>query len=202
MVEVALAFVLTIGGGLMVQSFTRLVRVGLGVDPESVLTFSISLPDSYTTPSDPNELTTPPRQTAFYEEVVTRITRLPGVSAVGVTSTVPLRGNNWTKYLSFDDRAAPGSLDKVAMVQFRATDGDYFRAMRITLRKRRFFEPADNNRQSVPVAIINSALGQRFFPNQDLIGKLIWPAPPESLLPPGAPPPRLASDFRRFALWV
>jgi predicted permease len=187
MFEVALAFVLTIGAGLMLQSFGRLLRVDTGFDPRNVLTFGVSLPNSYTAQADPNDLAPPPRMVAFYDELIQRITRLPGVTAAAVTSALPLSGNNWTKYLSFDGRPVPASLDKVPMVQFRATDGDYFRAMGIRLREGRFFEPGDN-RPGVPVALINAALARRFFPNEDPVGKLIWMAPPESLLPPGAVP--------------
>ena len=109
--EVALAFVLTIAAGLMMQSFSRLLHVNSGFDPHNVLTFSVSLPDSYIEGVKASDITPPPRLTAFYDGLVARIARLPGVASVGVTSGLPLAGGNWIKFLSFDDRPAPASID-------------------------------------------------------------------------------------------
>jgi predicted permease len=185
--EVALAFVLTIGAGLMIESFSRLLRVNPGFDAHNVLTFGISLPDSYNEGASPKDLTPPPRVTAFYDGLVERIARLPGVASVGVSSGLPLAGNNWIKLLSFEGRPAPASIDEVAHVLYHCTAGDYFRAMGITLRQGRFLDARDN-RTGVPVAIINAAAARRFFPNEDPIGKLIFLFPPEQLVPPGQLP--------------
>jgi putative ABC transport system permease protein len=102
-----------------------------------------------------------------------------------------LRGENWTKYISFADRPAPSSLDQVAQVQYRSVDGHYFRAMGIALMEGRVFNETDGQSRP-PVAIVNKALARRFWPNQDPIGKVIWMNPPESLiqqLEPGVMPP-------------
>ncbi len=63
--EVALAFVLTIGAGLMIESFSRLLRVNPGFDPHNVLTFALSLPNSYSEGALPTDLVTPPRIAAL-----------------------------------------------------------------------------------------------------------------------------------------
>jgi putative ABC transport system permease protein len=185
--EVALAFVLTIAAGLMMQSFSRLLHVNSGFDPHNVLTFSVSLPDSYIEGVKASDITPPPRLTAFYDGLVARIARLPGVASVGVTSGLPLAGGNWIKFLSFDDRPAPASIDAVARVLFHSTEGDFFRAMGITLRKGRFFEAGDNV-AAAPVVILNAAAARRYYPGEDPIGKLVFLAPPEQLLPPGELP--------------
>lgn len=187
LVEVALAFVLTIGAGLMIRSFNRLLQVNPGFDPHNVLTFGITLPDSYSAGALPTDLTPPTRVTAFYDGLVARIARLPGVASVGISSGLPLTGGNWIKLLSFDDRPAPASIDEVAHVLFHATGGDYFRAMGITLRKGRFFDASDNL-AGVPVAILNAAAARRFYANQDPIGRLIFLFPPEQLVPAGELP--------------
>jgi putative ABC transport system permease protein len=186
--EVALAFVLTIGAGLMIESFSRLLRVNPGFDPHNILTFGLSLPDSYKEGDSPTNFAPPQRVTAFYDGLLDRLARLPGVSAVGGCSALPLAGYGWTKLLSFEGRPAPASLDKVAHVLFHGTVGDYFRAMGITLRKGRFFDAGDN-RDGVRVAIINAAAARRFFPNEDPLGKLIFLFPPEQLVPSGQLPP-------------
>jgi putative ABC transport system permease protein len=125
--------------------------------------------------------------TAFFDGLVERIGRLPGVASVGVSSGLPLAGNNWIKLLSFEGRPAPASIDEVAHELFHSTVGDYFRTMGITLRKGRFFDAGDN-RTGVPVAMINTAAARRFFPGEDPIGKLIYLFPPEQLVPPGQLP--------------
>ena len=185
--EVALAFVLTIGAGLMIQSFSRILRVNPGFDPHNVLTFDVSLPDSYSAGGSPTDLKPPARLTAFYDGLVERIGRLPGVASVGVSSGLPLKGGNWTKFLSFDDRPAPPSIDAVAHVLFHATDGDFFRAMGMTLRQGRFFDANDNG-NSAYVAVINEAAARRFYPHEDPLGKLIFLFPPEQLVPAGEIP--------------
>ena len=185
--EVALAFVLTIGAGLTMQSFSRLLRVNAGFDPHSVLTFDVSLPDSYSEGALPTDFKPPVRVTAFYDGLLERIARLPGVASAGVSSALPLQRKGWIKFLSFEGRPAPASIDGVAHVLFHSTAGDYFRTMGITLRKDRFFDAGDN--ASAPyVAILNEAAARRFFPNEDPIGKLIFLFPPEQLLPPGELP--------------
>jgi predicted permease len=185
--EVALAFVLTIGAGLMIESFNRLLRVNPGFDKHSVLTFAVTLPDSYNEGASPTDLTPPPHVTAFFDGLVERIGRLPGVASAGVSSGLPLAGNNWIKLLSFEGRPAPASIDEVTHVLFHSTVGDYFRTMGITLRKGRFFDAGDN-RTGVPVGMINTAAARRFFPGEDPIGKLIYLFPPEQLVPPGQLP--------------
>jgi putative ABC transport system permease protein len=189
--EVGLSLVLLIGAGLMIQSFERLMHVDAGFDPRHVLTFEIDMPQSLAPEVGPFDFGAPPRMVGFFNQLVSRIESLPGVEATGVTSALPLRGENWTKFISFADRPAPSSLDQVPQVQYRAVDGHYFRAMGIALLEGRFFNEADG-KTAPPVAIVNKALARRFWPNQEPIGKVIWMAPPESLmrqLMPGVMPP-------------
>jgi putative ABC transport system permease protein len=75
----------------------------------------------------------------------------------------------------------------VAQLQYRSVDGQYFHAMGIALLRGRVFNEADGSKSPL-VAIVSKALAERFWPNQDPIGKVIWMAPPENLLPPGALP--------------
>ena len=180
--EVALAFVLAIGAGLMIRSFVRILRVNPGFDPHNVLTFHVAPPDSYSADAKPADLIPPARLTAFYDRLAERLSQLPGVAAAGISSALPLEHRNWTKFLSFDDRPVPASMDAVAHVVFHATAGDFFRAMGMTLRKGRFFDGGDNANNPY-VAIINDAAAKRFYPTEDPIGKLIYLFPPEQLIP-------------------
>ncbi len=185
--EVGLSLVLLIGAGLVLHSFERLMGVDAGFDPRHVLTFEIDMPQSIEAGVNPLDNGAPPRMVSFFNQLLSRIESLPGVETVGVTSALPLRGENWTKYISFADRPAPLTLNQVAQVQYRSVDGHYFRAMGIALLKGRVFNEGDRKKAPL-VAIVSKALAQRFWPNQDPVGKIIWMAPPENLLPPGALP--------------
>ena len=185
--EVALSLVLLVGAALMVQSFARLLRVDAGFDQNKVLTFRIEMPKSVEAGVDPFENGAPPKMLNFFEDFLSRIESLPGVKAAGVSSALPLQGENWTKYVTFADRPEPSSLDQVSMVQYRSVDGNYFGAMGIGLRQGRVFQRADG-RNSHMVAIVNEAMARKFWPDENPIGKVISMAPPESLLPAGSLP--------------
>jgi putative ABC transport system permease protein len=185
--EVALSLILLFGAALMIQSFEHLLRVDTGFDPRNVLTFEIDMPKSVEAGMDPFENGAPPRMASFFSQLLSRVESLPGVRAAGVTSALPLQGENWTKYISFADRPAPPSLDQVAQVQYRSVAGEYFRVMGIPLLKGRLFNEADGNEGPL-VVIVSKALARRFWPNENAVGKVVWMAPPESLLPPGAIP--------------
>jgi putative ABC transport system permease protein len=183
--EVAVALVLLVSAGLMLRSFERLLHVDSGFDPHHVLTFELDLPSSYGTP---NAYTAPPRASALFDTLLSRIEALPGVESAGAVSSLPLRGDNWGKYVNFNDRPAPPSLDKVPVMQYRSVDGDFFRAMGIHLVSGRGFTASDT-RDAPPVAVVNSTFARRFWPNQDAVGKQLSADPPDSLFPPNVVPP-------------
>src|SRR6267143_1405428 len=183
--EVALALVLLVASGLMVRSFIKLRQVDVGFTEHNVLTLRVPLPEAkYPTPKtadDPLD----PSGLVFYEQLLERIRRLPGVKSATAATLLPLgAGQGWGKFLSIDGRAAD-SIDKVPLVRFALVSPDYFRTLGITLRQGRSFA-TDDKSNSQPVAIINETLARRFFPNEDPIGKTLWMGPPENLLPPEA----------------
>jgi putative ABC transport system permease protein len=107
----------------------------------------------------------------FFTEIERRVANLPGVAHAGFTPILPMSGVNSDS--SFDiegrvtDDAHPGPDEEI-----RNVSPDYFRALEIPLRKGRFFTPADNN-DAPPVAIINQALADRYWPNENAVGKRI-----------------------------
>src|SRR5262249_43531742 len=141
--EVALAFVLLIASGLALRSLHRLLHVDGGFATEHILTFVVSLPDSYDPQPDPARQGAPPRVAAFYRDIVERIEHLPGVKAAGAGSTLPLRGDNWGKFFTPLDRALPASTDAVPHARYRAISGDYFQALGIRLIKGRLLDEHD-----------------------------------------------------------
>jgi putative ABC transport system permease protein len=180
--EVALALVLLAGGGLMVRSFVRLLSVDPGFDPHNILRADLSLPGL--------RYAKPEQQKIFYEELLERIKVLPGVEVTSATTQTPLSpGDNWS-FFSIEGRpaAAPGQESNAAM---RSVSADYFRAMKVPLKKGRYFTDADarialpvmrwfeqqpypqhyDDPQPVPAIIINETFVRRFFPDEDPIGQ-------------------------------
>jgi predicted permease len=194
-VEVALSLVLLIASGLALKSFFRLMHVDTGFDPGHVLSFTVNLPESYGLPNtDPTYTGAPPKVAAFFHEVLSRIEQLPGVRAAGAVSTLPLHGENWTKFFVPLDRPLPTSMDKVPTSQYRAVSGHYFIAIGIQWLKGRLLNDHDQANSPLSV-VINETMARRFWPDGDPIGKTVLLTPPESLIPPneipsGFHPPR------------
>ena len=157
--EIAVALVLLIGAGLLVQSFVRLTRVDLGYDPKGLLTMWVSAPFS----RYPNEET----KARFYKRLLERVSQVPG--AEGVTSS----SEAWFGLLNFqfnieDDPLPTGD----ATVRYSSVAPGYFNVLKSQLRAGRDFDDHDDAR-SPSVAIVNEALARRYFPDSDPIGRRI-----------------------------
>jgi putative ABC transport system permease protein len=187
-IEMALALVLLVGAGLMLRSFARLQQVDTGFSATNVLTMRIPLPEAkYPIRRQPNDL--PPAGLNFFNQLLERITALPGVESAGVTRMLPLgAGNGLGKRFSVEGRPIPSSLDQVPSVNFALVSPNYFNTLGITVRRGRGFTPSDRA-EAQQVVVINETLARRSFPNEDPLGKTIWLGPPESLLPPAVRSP-------------
>ncbi|MDQ3907772.1 MAG: ABC transporter permease [Acidobacteriota bacterium] len=181
--EMALAVVLLVGAGLMIQSFVKLRGVETGFDARNVLTMRVPLPAAkYPEPLNINS--PPPAGLAFFERLLERVRATPGVKAAGVSTSLPLgAGGSWGKLLSVEGRPAPTSIDQIPNVRFALVSEDYMSAMGIPVRAGRPFD-AHDTADAPQVAIINETAARRFFPGEDPLGKVIYLGPPESLLPP------------------
>jgi putative ABC transport system permease protein len=171
--EVALALVLLTGAGLLIKSLYRLQQVSPGFQTEQVLTMLVPLPQT--------KYPQPERVLAFYQEATARIAQLPGVVAVGATSCLPYGGGGWNKNLSIEGRPPAASMEQVPSVSYRHITPDYFRALGVPLRAGRYFAESDAA-QAPSVAIVNEAIVEQFFPNENPIGKVIRMGPPEHLV--------------------
>jgi predicted permease len=180
--EVALAVVLLIGSGLAIRSLQRLLNVDRGFTPQHVLTFQVSLPQSYDPNPDALRIGAPPQVAAFYREFLERIEHLPGVKSAGAGSTLPLRGENWGKLFTPLDKPLPTSIDEVPHVQYRSIAGHYFQALGIHLIKGRLLDERD--RANAPFAVVvNETLAHMYWPNENPIGKMLMLNPPINLVP-------------------
>ncbi len=186
--EVALAFVLLIGSGLMLRTFIKLRQVDVGFNERNVVTMRVPLPDAkYPVPLSATDAREP-AGLAFSEQLIARVSTVPGVRVATTASVLPLgAGMEWGKFLSVEGQPAPASFDQVPLVRFALISSDYFRTFGIPVRGREFNH--DDRKDSQPVAIVNQTLAKRFFANQDPIGMTIWMGPPEHLLPPEAQTP-------------
>ncbi len=164
MAEVALALVLLISAGLLIQSFARLGRVQPGVRTERLLTARVSLPD----------VAYPKNETviAFYDQLLNRIRAIPGVESASMIVPLPLSGSNMVTSFDIKEHPLPEGQRPGAPVRIIATD--YFKTMGIPLRQGRIFDERDQL-NSAPVVIVNERFAQKYFPGENVIGKLIQP---------------------------
>jgi putative ABC transport system permease protein len=158
--EVALSLILLVGAGLMIRSFSRLLAVDPGFKADHVLTAFVSLPQSKYPKHE--------EQTAFFDRLLERLRNLPGVTAAGLVTDIPLYGGSSTGFdVEGRPEAAPGAR---AMTDYRLISSDYFAAMGVRLVKGRAFSRHDN--ETAPgVVIINETLAARFFAGEDPIGR-------------------------------
>jgi putative ABC transport system permease protein len=164
MAEVALALVLLICSGLLIQSFARLGRVQPGLRTERLLTAHVQLPEiAY--PKNENII-------AFFEQFLPRVRALPGVESASVIVPLPLSGSNMVT--TFDDAEHPLPDGQQPGAPVRIIGTEYFQTMGIPLRQGRVFDSSDRF-ESAPVVIVNERFAQKFFPGQNAIGKRIKP---------------------------
>ncbi|MEX2263309.1 MAG: ADOP family duplicated permease [Bryobacteraceae bacterium] len=168
--ETGLALVLLIGAGLLANSFVRLIGIDPGFDPRNVVTMRLS----------PSQARYPEREqrSAFFHQVLSRASVLPGVEAAAITNVLPLAGG--TDY-GFTIAGRP--LKDLLTAEWRAVSPDYFRAMRIPIRRGRVFDDRDST-NSAGVVIVNEAMAARFWPNENLIGQRIKLGGSDSPQPP------------------
>jgi predicted permease len=161
--ELMLAVVLLVGAGLMVKSFIRLQNVDPGFNPNNTLSFQYTLPTSRY-PDDPEII-------VFNNQLIERLKALPGVESVSGASALPLgKASNYTSF-TIDGRP-PLPPAEFLLSEHIGVFPDYFKTMRVELRKGRDFTAQDTKKSS-QVVIINEAMANQFWPNEDPIGKSI-----------------------------
>ena len=161
--ELALSVVLLIGAGLLIRSFARLQKVLPGFNPRGVLTFELTM-----TGRKYND-----KQTILntYRQLWERLERLPGASAAGGITSLPLsQAFAWTPITVEGRMPLPG--EKFLNADERLVAGRYFEAMGIPLRRGRFFNDQDDITKPT-VVIVDENMADQLWPGQDPIGKRI-----------------------------
>ena len=170
--EVALALVLTTGAALMIRSFARLQGGSLGFEPSGVSTARVLLParPSASGGAEPR-YRAPEKRRAFFEHVIARLRATPGVEAAGATTYLPLSG--WSGDQPFEIEGRPAaSPTEAPSAMAQSVNDDYFRAMRIPLRKGRGIAATDVA-TSPPVVVVNETTARRYWAGEDPVGRRV-----------------------------
>ncbi|MBI2686619.1 MAG: ABC transporter permease [Acidobacteria bacterium] len=146
--EIAVAFVLLIGAGLLLRTFLNLQHEDAGVKPANVLTAHVAVSGA--------------RESMAIEE---RVSAIPGVRAAGIISLLPLQNSGWNAGFTIIGR--PGVLH----TELRYVTPAYFRAMGVPLRRGREFS-AHDLRESPRVILVNEVLARQYFPGEDPVGRV------------------------------
>ncbi len=174
--QVAFAFVLLVGAGLLFASFRRVLAVDPGFTADSVMTAAISLPRSRY--QDDAALI------RFTHEALQRLRALPGVTAAGATDTIPFGGNNNDSVILAEGYQMKPGESVISPSAVDVTPG-YFEAMGVRLVRGRFFDERDAPIEKKTTAIggrpngaysviVDETLAKRFWPGQDPIGRRMY----------------------------
>lgn len=167
--DVAMALVLLIGAGLMLESLARLLAVDPGFAPHRLLAAEISVSGaSYREDA---------RVVAFYQRVLERVRALPGVAAAAVTSQLPLGGNFDSYGIRFADHPGAGEADSPSAQRYAVSPG-YLRTMGIPLLAGRDLGAGDRA-GAPPVVLVNRTFARRIWPGREALGKRVQLGDPQ-----------------------
>lgn len=158
--QVALTLILLIGAGLLSRSFMQLLQIDPGFRPESAVAMDIS-------PASPKNDQEEQQLVRFHQQLLEGLSRLPGVTAAGGTSRLPMTGGGSNGTFLIDNNRA-----NTGYAEYRKASAGYFAAMGIPLLRGRLFEQNDTA-DSPHVAVISQSLAEKYWPNEDALGKRI-----------------------------
>ena len=161
--EVGLALTLLVGAGLMVRTFQELTNEEMGFRRDGALAFRVEVPA--TRWPDANGAIT------FYSQLRDGLMTLPGVSAVGAGSDLPVSGQGAVATVNSEERVQAGRVEGVTALQRRATTG-FFEALGTPLLEGRGFGTSDGA-DSEATAVISASLARRLFPDQPAVGRRV-----------------------------
>ncbi len=161
--QVALALILLTGAGLLIRSFFRLQQVHPGFVADRVLAVTLERPDTEKNRSLSERV-------AFYEQVIDRISALPGVEFASAISRHPITSN--TNDYNFDIKGRTFPVNQTPNAEYRQITPDYFKCMKIPLIKGRMFNREDRG-NGQHVIIVSQELVRRYFQDTDPIGQVL-----------------------------
>jgi predicted permease len=171
-IEVAMALVLLVGAGLMINSYARVMRVDMGFGPDQLVTTEINLSglSRYRTRRNASHFTVTPQVAEFYREVMERLKNVPGVRSVGLTSGLPPRTSMTVPFRVVGQAGDPS--DEFRNAQYYEVSAEFFETMGIGLRRGRTFTDADGE-NAAGVAIVNETFARQYFGETQALGQVI-----------------------------
>jgi predicted permease len=165
--EIAVSLVLLVGAGLMLQSLRALLHQDAGFDQRNLLVFSVSLPDS-SYPSEKNYPGDSPAARLFEHQFSEKLSNLPGVQGVGVTSALPIGGSGGT--IRFVVQGRPTSQGQEDECDIITVTPGYFSTLKVPLISGRVFSATDKL-EAPWVTMVNQAFVNKYFPDEGAVGK-------------------------------
>ena len=160
-IEIALAFTLLVGAGLLVKNLLALQARDTGFESEGLVTFDLA-------PAGPR-YATPAAQREFYRDLAPKLATLPGVTSVGFTSHLPMQDFGWNGEVRLEG-GNPWAADAAPLVERMWIGADYFKTMRTDIVRGRAFD--DRDRDGAPfVVILSERAAEKFWPGQNPIGR-------------------------------
>jgi putative ABC transport system permease protein len=178
---IAIALVLLTGTGLMVNTFTRLVGVDPGFDTRNLLTFELLLPTGeYFKDEGTRRGTTivriSPRLPLVFEQLLDRLSQLPGVQSAALSDTAPLSGGSHGTNFTLD-MSAKTDPDQLPSAVFRTVSANFFNTLKVPLLQGRPFDSRDSS--TAPwVVIVNESMARKYWPDSSPIGRYLTFAMP------------------------
>jgi putative ABC transport system permease protein len=170
-VEVGLSFILLVMAGLMIRSFAKLTNIDPGMNTANVMSMRINRSPAKSRDGSQNAI--------FFQNVIDRVKTLPGIEVASVASHTPfVFTEQWP--ITVENVTDAGM--QTQSIDTRTVSADYFTTMQIPLLGGQFFSSEDGP-QSPPVVIVNQAMANRYWPNQDPLGKRIKLGNPDSKSP-------------------
>lgn len=156
--QLALALMLLVGAGLLIQSFRRIQNVALGFDPDGLVAVAITPPA--------HRYDTPEQASALYERILAAVRAVPGVENAAITNHLPLTGAFVPSVARVPGRPSRADDERVV---YRTASASYLTTMRMTLRRGRWF--TDDDMRSPTGFVINETMAKQFWPGADPVGQ-------------------------------
>jgi predicted permease len=160
--QIAVSVILLTGAGLLTRTMLQLSEVKTGLTTEQILTMEV--PFDFEARKDEDAK-------ALFERMRLELSAIPGVTEVGIGTTMPLKQTDVQLEVKAQGRAVQNG-EAVPRADFRVVDASFFRAAGIPLLKGREFEITDK-KEAAPVVIINQTMAEQLFPGRDPIGQRV-----------------------------
>jgi putative ABC transport system permease protein len=159
MAQTALTLILLVGAGLLIRTMVNIANAPSGYDTSRILTMSVTSVQM--------------SEADFHRRALERVQALPGVEHAAYAWGVPLTGNNWPMRVIIEGQPVPASAREATELPLRSITSGYFKMLGLPLIEGRDFRSNDDD-DAPPVAIVNQAFADRYFPDTATLGKKVW----------------------------